>query len=146
MWSSWNRCLLCYCFVPVQEEDHVPEDRGPIQDLRELERLDQVHDAGDHPQRDRHVGTHTHTHSELQTQLDACSSMSTHAVCLQGHDDDGLWLVCYRQTVGGSEQGTVWTCVISARRPFQWLWNHSPAAACNKTHLYTGGGGGSVIK
>lgn len=50
-------------FASVQEEDDVPEDRGPVQDLRELERLDQVHDAGDHAQRDRHVGTNTHTHN-----------------------------------------------------------------------------------
>lgn len=42
-------------FVSVQEKDHVPEDRGPVQDLRELERLDKIHDAGDDPQRDCHV-------------------------------------------------------------------------------------------
>lgn len=49
------------CFASMQEKDNVPEDRGPVQDLRELERLDQVHDAGDHTQRDCHVSTHTHT-------------------------------------------------------------------------------------
>lgn len=43
-------------FVCEQKEDHVPENRGPVKDVRELERLDQVHDAGDHAQRDRHVG------------------------------------------------------------------------------------------
>ena len=43
-------------FVPLQEEDDVSEDRGPVQNLRNLERLDQIHDARDHSQRDCHVG------------------------------------------------------------------------------------------
>lgn len=51
------------CSASGQEEGHVPEDRGPVQDLRELERLDQVHDAGDHAQRDRNVSA-THTLGE----------------------------------------------------------------------------------
>lgn len=51
----------------MQEKDNVPEDRGPVQDLRELERLDQVHDAGDHTQRDCHVSTHTHMQWQAPT-------------------------------------------------------------------------------
>lgn len=47
-------------FVSAQEENNVSEDCGSIQDLWELERLDQIHDARDHSQRDRHVGRDVH--------------------------------------------------------------------------------------
>lgn len=51
----------------MQEEDNVPEDRGPVQDLWEVGWLDQVHDARDHTQRDCHVGTHTEADADRDT-------------------------------------------------------------------------------
>lgn len=56
VYRSWKALKKCFLSACGQEEDHVPEDRGPVQDLRKLERLDQVHDAGDHTQRNCHVG------------------------------------------------------------------------------------------
>lgn len=68
--GSQNMLSLSAC---GQEEDHVPEDRGPVQDLRELERLDQVHDAGDHAQGNCHVGAKT---QPLKPSLTLCRSQT----------------------------------------------------------------------
>ena len=68
----------CVCVFAVQEEDYVPEDRGSVQDLRELERLDQVHDAGDHTQGDCHVRSCTQTH--MQTNAHTQTDMHAHIV------------------------------------------------------------------
>lgn len=70
-----SRTALKICFLSAcgQEEDHVPEDRGPVQDLRELERLDQVHDAGDHAQRNCHVGAKT---QPMKPSLTLCRSQT----------------------------------------------------------------------
>lgn len=61
-----KREVLWCLFVSGQEENNVSEDCGPVQDLRELERLDQVHDVRDHPQRDRHVGRDVHKDGRLK--------------------------------------------------------------------------------
>lgn len=76
--------LTLLSFVSAQKENNVPEDCGPVQDLRELERLDQIHDAGDNAQRDCHVGLKPHIDT------DAYKQTSHSFFVFQGHDDDCL--------------------------------------------------------
>lgn len=103
-------------FVSVQEEDDVPEDRGPVQDLRELERLDQVHDAGDHAQRDCHVGTNTHTHTCKYCQR--CTDIQIWVMCCVSRAM--MMTACDLSAIAKpwEVQSKVHPCVISTQGPF----------------------------
>ena len=58
---------------PQQEEDHVPKDCGPIENLRGREEVGGLHVSGDHQEGDCHVsGTGTPQHATRGVQHVAC--------------------------------------------------------------------------